>query len=165
MFGSKTRRLALLLGGVLAAAPLVYAQQLKLNPHLDYTSDSVDGPLITGNDTETGVVAGKPNYVMIYGEGCYNSKRQARRTVALADRYKDQVNFVIIDLDKPQSPAQLKLVQMYYGGSIPDLILLDGNGKPVYNQAGEQSEDVLSRILDTALKQPTTAQAGEQERH
>jgi thiol-disulfide isomerase/thioredoxin len=145
--------------GVLLACMLVFAAallaqgQLKLNPHLDYSSDSVDGPLITGNDTETGVVAGKPNYVMIYGEGCFNSKRQARRTVALSERYGDRVNFVIIDLDKPQSPAQLKLVQTYYGGSIPDLVLLDGNGKPVYNQAGEQTEEVLGQILDRTLQE------------
>ena len=148
-------RIAVLLAAafVFATALLAQRQQLTLNPHLDYNSDSVDGPLITGNDTETGVVAGKPNYVMIYGEGCFNSKRQARRTVALSERYGDKVNFVIIDLDKPQSPAQLKLVQNYYQGSIPDLILLDGYGKPVYNQAGEQSEEVLSHILDIALQE------------
>jgi thiol-disulfide isomerase/thioredoxin len=155
-------RIAVLLVCVLVFADLLLAQgqKLTLNPHLDYNSDSVDGPLITGNGTQTGLAAGKPSYVMIYGEGCFNSKRQARRTVALSERYGDRVNFVIIDLDKPQSPAQLKLVQQYYGGSIPDLILLDGNGKPVYNQAGEQSEQVLSHILDTALKQET-----EQGRH
>jgi hypothetical protein len=148
-------RIALLMTWVIvfAAAALAQNQQLKLNPHLDYNSDSVDGPLITGNDTETGVVAGQPNYVMIYGEGCFNSKRQARRTVALSARYGDNVNFVIIDLDKPQSPAQLKLVQRYYEGSIPDLIVLDGNGKAVYNQAGEQTEEVLSHVLDNALQE------------
>jgi hypothetical protein len=148
-------RIALLMMWIIvfAAAALAQNQQLKLNPHLDYNSDSVDGPLVTGNDTETGVVAGKPNYVMIYGEGCFNSKRQARRTAALFARYGDRVNFVIIDLDKPQPPAQLKLVQRYYEGSIPDLIVLDGNGKAVYNQAGEQSEEVLSSILDHALQE------------
>ncbi len=148
-------RLCVLFAGalVMVAALLAQGQQLKLNPHLDYNSDSVDGPLITGNDTQTGVVAGKPNYVMIYGEGCFNSKRQARRTVALSQRYGDKVNFIIIDLDKPQSPAQLKLVQRYYEGSIPDLVVLDGSGKAVYNQAGEQTEEVLSKIFDTALQE------------
>src|ERR1700761_66839 len=148
-------RIALLMMWVIvfSAAALAQNQQLKLNPHLDYNSDSVDGPLITGNDTETGVVTGKPNYVMIYGEGCFNSKRQARRTVALSERYKDKVNFIIIDLDKPQSPVHLQLVQRYYEGSIPDLILLNDDGKPVYTQAGEQSEEVLSHILDAALQE------------
>jgi hypothetical protein len=136
---------------VFATALLAQGQQLTLNPHLDYNSDSVDGPLIAGNDTATGVIAGKPNYVMIYGEGCFNSKRQARRTVALSQRYANRVNFIIIDLDKPQSPEQLKLVQKYYEGSIPDLVVLDGSGKAVYNRPGEQSEQMLSHILDTAL--------------
>ncbi len=144
----------LLAGWLLALAAALPAQgQLKLNPRLDYNSDSVDGPLITGNDTQRGVVAGKPNYVMIYGEGCFNSKRQARRTAALSERYGDKVNFVIIDLNKPQSPAQLKLVQKYYEGSIPDLVVLDSGGKAIYNRAGEQTEDVLSHILDAALEE------------
>jgi thioredoxin-like negative regulator of GroEL len=73
--------------------------------------------------------------------------------VALSERYKDKVNFVIIDLDKPQSSAQLKLVERYYEGSIPDLVVVDSKGKPVYNRAGEQSEEVLSRILDGALQE------------
>ena len=151
-FRTGSRICILLAGGLVFVAALLAEGQLKLNPHLDYNSDSVDGPLITGNDTQTGVVAGKPNYVMIYGEGCFNSKRQARRTVALSEHYGDKVNFVIIDLDKPQQPpAQRKLVETYYGGSIPALIVLDGNGKPVYNQAGEQSESVLTNILDRLL--------------
>jgi hypothetical protein len=150
-FRTGIRVCVLVAGALVLVAALLAQSPLKLNPHLDYNSDSVDGPLITGNDTETGVVAGKPNYVMIYGEGCFNSKRQARRTVALSARYGDKVNFVIIDLDKPQSPAQLKLAQRYYEGSIPDLIVLDGNGKAIYNQAGEQSEEVLSHIFDTLL--------------
>src|ERR1700743_3584544 len=103
-------RIAVLTGWALVfGAALVAEGQLKLNPHLDYSSDSVDGPLITGNDAQTGIVAGKPNYVMIYGEGCFNSKRQARRPVPLSEHCGGRVNFVTIDLDKPQTPAQLKL--------------------------------------------------------
>ena len=42
---------------------------LKLNPHLDYSSDSQDGPLITGERAGDGPVRGKPNYVFMFGEG------------------------------------------------------------------------------------------------
>lgn len=128
------------------------ADNLKLNPHLDYSSDSVDGPLITGSGMEGGVLAGIPNYVMIYAEGCYNSKRQARRTVALYERYKGRVNFVVVDLDKPHSGKQQKLIDTYYRNSIPDLIVLNASGKPVYNRAGEQDEKVLSEIFEKALQ-------------
>jgi hypothetical protein len=73
---------------VLLAAPTLFAiDNLKLNPHLDYGSDSLDGPLITGTNAQSGFVSGKTNYVIMYGEGCLNSKRQARRTVELYDKY------------------------------------------------------------------------------
>lgn len=64
-----TRKIALLL--VLLAAPglLWAAENLRLNPKLDYSSDSQDGPLITGDHMQEGAVAGKPNYVIVYGEG------------------------------------------------------------------------------------------------
>ena len=83
---------------------------LKLNSKLDYSSDSLDGPLITGDDVQAGFVPGKTNYVIIYGEGCFNSKRQARRTVELYNKYRNQVHFVVVDLDAKRSPDQQKLV-------------------------------------------------------
>lgn len=66
---------------LMLANPASFAiNNLKLNSNLNYGSDSLDGALITGSDAQSGFVAGKPNYVIIYGEGCFNSKRQARRT-------------------------------------------------------------------------------------
>lgn len=44
-------------------------ENLQLNPHLDYSSDSQDGPLITGDHMDEGAVEGKPNYIIFYGEG------------------------------------------------------------------------------------------------
>ncbi len=44
-------------------------ENLRLNPRLDYSSDSQDGPLITGDHMDDGAVEGKPNYVIFYGEG------------------------------------------------------------------------------------------------
>ncbi len=45
------------------------ADNLRLNPKLDYTSDSQDGPLVTGDHMDDGAQKGKPNYIIIYGEG------------------------------------------------------------------------------------------------
>ena len=83
-------------------------ENLKINPKLDYSSDSIDGPLITGDHMDAGAAQGRVNYVLIYGEGCYNSKRQARRTVALYEKYRGRVNFVIVDLDKPLSSSAIR---------------------------------------------------------
>jgi hypothetical protein len=126
---------------------------LKLNSKLDYSSDSLDGPLITGDDAQSGFVSGKTNYVIIYGEGCFNSKRQARRTVELYKRYRDQVHFVVVDLDEKRSPDQQKLVKEYYEGSIPHVLILDANGKRLYNSPGEVDSKHISSIFEQSFSQ------------
>ena len=59
----------LLLLLVLAAQASFGVDNLKLNQKLDYSSDSQDGPLITGDHIQEGAVHGKPNYVFMFGEG------------------------------------------------------------------------------------------------
>jgi thioredoxin-related protein len=126
-------------------------ENLKINPKLDYSSDSNDGPLITGDHMEAGSAADRVNYVLMYGEACFNSKRQARRTVALYQKYRGRVNFVIVDLDQPLSPAQSALVKSHYKGSIPHVVVLDKTGKTVYDAAGEVSEEEIGGLLDKSL--------------
>jgi hypothetical protein len=60
---------ALLAAALSIAANLRAAENLRLNPKLDYSSDSRDGPLITGDQMEEGAVRGKPNYAFMFGEG------------------------------------------------------------------------------------------------
>jgi hypothetical protein len=137
----------------LSSSQRVFAiDDLKLNAKLDYSSDGLDGALITGSNANSGFEAGKPNYVIIYGEGCFNSKRQARRTVELYDKYRSQVHFVVIDLDAQRSPAQQQLVKQYYKGYIPHVLVLDAQGTPLYNQTGEVDSQVIEDIIQKSLK-------------
>jgi thioredoxin-like negative regulator of GroEL len=141
------------LGMLFALAAVSFAaDNLHLNPKLHYDSDSYDGPLITGDNIDAGVISGKPAYVILYGEGCYNSKRQARRTVSLYEKYKGRVQFVVVDLDKKLSPAQQELQKKYYRGYIPHVVVLNAAGAPLYNSSGEVEENVVSGILDKALQ-------------
>ncbi len=64
----KKLTLPLLLWATLAV-PLRGADNLRLNQRLDYSSDSQDGPLITGDHMGDGAVEGQPNYIIFYGEG------------------------------------------------------------------------------------------------
>jgi hypothetical protein len=128
------------------------ADNLKLNQHLDYSSDSQDGPLITGDHLEDGAATGKPTYLIIYGEGCFNSKRQARRTVELYEEYKDRVQFVVVDMDRQRSRAQEDLVKRFYKGYIPHVTVLNRDGKIAYNASGEVEEGEISKVLDKTLK-------------
>jgi len=125
---------------------------LQLNPKLDYSSDSQDGPLITGEHMDTGFVAGKPAYVILYGEACFNSKRQARRTVELYRKYEGRVQFVIVDLDHRLSSPQDELKKKYYTGYIPHVVVLDSSGKALYNSSGEVDAAVISTLLDKSLR-------------
>ena len=62
------------------------------------------------------------------------------------------MQFVVIDLDQKQSPAQQELVKKYFAGSIPHVVVLDRSGKAVYNSAGEVEEGTVEALLDKALK-------------
>lgn len=137
---------------LLPGSLLFAGENLRLNPKLDYETDSHNGPLITGEKMLDGLAKDKPNYIIIYEQGCFNSKRQARRTVNLYNKYRGRVHFVIIDLDLNRSNSQEELVKKYYAGYIPHIVILDRAGKPVYNRSGEVEESWLAGILDAALK-------------
>jgi hypothetical protein len=148
------KKVVSLLSLLLLAVPTLFAiDNLRLNPKLDYGSDSLDGPLITGSDAQSGFVSGKTNYIIMYGEGCFNSKRQARRTVELYNQYRSQVHFVVVDLDVQRSPEQQQLVKQYYKGYIPHVLVLDARGEPLYNQSGEVDSRVIEEIFKRSLSQ------------
>ena len=148
---SALRLMISLLAILLTIPNLFAADHLKLNSHLDYSRDSQDGALITGDNMEAGPVPGKTNYIIIYGEGCFNSKRQARRTVELYAKYKDRVNFVVIDLDLPHSGEQQQLMKRFYRGYIPHVVVLGKQGDTLYDSSGEVSSSEIERIFDKSL--------------
>jgi len=133
----------------------VSADNLALNPHLNYTKNNHQGPLIAGDDMMGSVKPGMTNYIVFYAEFCYNAKRQARTTVHLYHKYKDRVHFVIIDFEYGWSAAQDKLVQKYFAGNIPQVVILDAHGRPVFNYIGQTPENTLEGWLNAALKYPT----------
>jgi thiol-disulfide isomerase/thioredoxin len=147
-----TKYLLVAVAAALLVLPSQAAENLKLNQHLDYSSDSQDGPLITGAHLDEGTVAGQPAYIIFYGEGCFNSKRQARRTVDLYEKYRGQVQFVVIDLDQKHPAVQDELVKKFFKGRIPHVVVLSRDGKPAYNASGEVDEKEISKILDRALQ-------------
>jgi hypothetical protein len=62
------------------------------------------------------------------------------------------VQFVIVDLDHPLSPAQQDLRDKYYKGYIPHVIVLDASAAALYNSSGEVDEGVISGLLDQASR-------------
>lgn len=53
----------------LAVSPLTAAEHLRVNPHLTYSSEANQGPLITGDHMNDGAVQGAPNLIFMYAQG------------------------------------------------------------------------------------------------
>jgi len=138
---------------------LVAADNLKLNPHLDFMKNGVEGKLITGDHMDDGVVRGLPNYIVFYADFCFNAKRQALRTVELYRLYKDRVHFVVVDWSGLTSsdqlpPSQRPLSLKYFRGDFPHTTILDKTGKVVFDYTGEAPAATLIGWLDAALTSP-----------
>src|SRR5579883_960747 len=123
-------------------------------PHLDYQKNNHQGPLITGDKMLESTKPGMPNFIVFYAEFCYNAKRQARTTVDLYKQYRNRVHFVIIDFEYGWSTAQNKLVEKYFARHIPQVVILDRKGRPVFNYIGEAPEDTLQKWLNAVLEYP-----------
>jgi len=150
----------------LLAAPcgLKGAENLSIKPGLDYSDhNKKQGPLITGDHMDDGLVEGMPNYIFFYMEKCYNAKRQALITVHMYEKYKGRVHFVVVNLDKPMSQTQKTLKQKYCAEVVPHETILDKKGSVVFDYTGETDQPTLDGWIDYALRvsggveQPTRA--------
>jgi hypothetical protein len=129
------------------------ADNLKLNPNLDYSDHNKNqGRLFGGDNLDDGFVEGKVNYIIFYFEKCYNAKRQARVTYHMYERYKDRVHFVIVDLNLLLPPNQMKLARKYCSGKVPHTTILDKNGGLIFDFTGEADETTMAGWLDYALR-------------
>ena len=130
------------------------ADNLKLAPGLDFIKNAYQGPAITGDKMWDGIEKGKANYIFMYGEFCYDAKRQAQRTVEMYRDYGDRVHFVIIDLSRPIAKVeQMPLVKKYYSGLFPHTTILDKNGKVVLDYTGEIDDATLIGWMDAAVQE------------
>jgi hypothetical protein len=138
------------------------ATDLALAPNLSFVDDSSAEFPIRGKNIEEGRIASDRSTLIFFGTShCWNTNREAERFVEIAQRYKEGIRFLVVDLDHPSS-QQKGLVARLYRGSIPTLALLDASGRVVYNQAGEtarQRGDV--RGLEEILKKALGEKSGE----
>ena len=139
---------------LLGQSQLWAAENLNLNPDLNFKKNGWQGPLIMGDQLTDGLASQRPNYVIFYAGFCYNAKRQTRRTVDLYEAYRDRVRFVTVDLShrRKLSPAQRDLTERYFHGSIPQTVIMDREGKVVFDYTGEAEESTLTGWLDSTLR-------------
>ncbi len=126
----------MLFAGVLFAASAYAAGDLHLAPDLSFTDDSSSNFPIAGGIGDATVASDRAT-VMFFGTAhCWNTNREAERLVALYPKYRDKIDFVIVDLDHATS-AQQPLIARYYHGAIPTIAVVDSKGDVLYDEAGE----------------------------
>jgi hypothetical protein len=121
----------------LAPHPAHAASHLHLAPNLSFTDDSSSNFPIAGDSIGDANIAGDRATIMFFGTAhCWNTNREAERLVALYPKYRDKIDFVIVDLDHP-SPSQQPLIAKYYRGLIPTITVIVRKGEVIYDRAGE----------------------------
>jgi hypothetical protein len=133
------------------------ATDLHLAPGLSFTDDSSDDFPIRGEDLEDAESRPGRATVMFFGAShCWNTNREAERLVALYPKYQDRVRFIIVDVNRP-SASQRALLQTYYRGAIPTLVIVARDGALLYAEAGETArtrgdtralDSLISRAID-----------------
>jgi len=129
-----------LLAFTISALPAYAASDLHLAPDLSFTDDSSSNFPIAGNSIGDATVAGDRATIMFFGTAhCWNTNREAERLVALYPKYRDKIDFVVVDVNNP-SESQRPLVAKYYRGYIPTITVIDRTGEVIYNRAGETAD-------------------------
>ena len=129
--------IVLMLPCLLAAVPARAASDLRLAPNLSFTDDSSANFPIAGDSIGDANLASDHATIIFFGTAhCWNTNREAERLVALYPKYRDRIDFVIVDLDHP-SLAQRMLIANYYRRAIPTVTVIDRKGKVLYDRAGE----------------------------
>lgn len=133
-------------------APLALAaENLRLRPGISFVHDLDKGfPIIADHMEDVKVESGKTNLVFFAASGDLNSNRQSRRLVDLYKKYKDQIKFIVIDVDHPGGSDTKQLIKTYYQGYIPQQVIVDKQGRTFWTHLGES--DGIEAQLDKCLR-------------
>src|ERR1700745_3243305 len=123
--------------GAASSSPAGGADDLPLARGLSFTDDSSDSFPIRGEHLEDAASRPERATVMFFGAShCWNTNREAERLVALYPKYRGRVSFIVVDVNPPAA-SQRALLNTYYRGSIPTLVILARDGALLYAQPGE----------------------------
>jgi hypothetical protein len=146
--------LAFVMQAMVWASRVDAASDLKLAPRLSFDDDSSPNfPVQGSNLSEGSITPGNATVIFFGTSNCWNTTREAERLVKLYPQFRDQIHFVIVDLNHV-GPEQQPLVGAYYRGYIPTITAIDSHGMVLYDEAGETSSTRgdtanLQRLLDS----------------
>lgn len=141
----------LLLGLLAFVQSALSAENLRLRAGISYVHDLDKGfPIIADKLDDVKIESTKPCLIFFAAAGDLNTNRQAKRIVDLYKKYKDQVKFVVVDVDHPSNPETKQIIKTYYQGYIPQQVVIDKEGKTFWTHCGES--DAVAGQLDKCLQ-------------
>ncbi|MBK9142916.1 MAG: hypothetical protein IPM23_10505 [Candidatus Melainabacteria bacterium] len=130
------------------------ADNLSLKKGISFVQDIDAGFPIEAEKMEDATLeAGKPTFIFFGARGDLNTSRQAKRVVNLYNRFAKQgIKFILIDVDNPLNASAKDLLKKHYKGYIPCQVVLNDEGKSVWNKVGEIPEKDIARVIDEQIK-------------
>lgn len=142
-----------IMASIFQLQPLQAAENLRLREGLSYVHDLDKGfPILADKMDDVKIESGKVSLIFFGAAGDLNTNRQAKRVVELYKRYKDQIKFIVVDVDHVTAADTKQLIKNYYQGYIPQEVILDKQGKNFWAHVGEIDGGALSSQLDKALQ-------------
>jgi hypothetical protein len=127
------------------------ADNLRLRPGISFVHDLDKGfPILADHLDDMKIESGKINLIFFAASGDLNSNRQSRRIVDLYKKYKDQIKFIIVDVDHPSGADTKQLIKAYYQGYIPQQVVIDKQGRTFWTHLGES--DGIAAQLEKCLQ-------------
>lgn len=97
---------------------------------------------------EEAIANGKPTFLEFYADWCSSCQAMAQPVEAFRDRYGDEVNFVMLDID---DPAQAERVAEYSVTGVPHFIVLDSVQGIQESLVGRVPSGILAQTFDKLL--------------
>lgn len=131
------------------------AENLRMRDGVSFTSDlDKTFPIVAEKMEDVEIATAKPTVLFFGAAGDLNTNRQAKRIVELYKKYKTAgaVKFVVIDVDKPGSPAAKALIKAHYQGYIPGEVIFDKTGKSKWTHTGECEVNTMANQIEKVLQ-------------
>ena len=90
------------------------------------------------------IVNEKPTLIEFYADWCTTCQSMSPILSSLKEKHADQVNFVMVNIDRPENQS---LVDEYQVAGVPQWNFLDNQGEPIDRLVGKLPESILESSL------------------
>ncbi len=141
----ETKRLTNIL---IALAAIVLTASLFFALRTPNNTASLAAQAATATPIEVAITNGKPTLMEFYADWCTSCQAMAGDLAELKKAYKEQVNFVMLNVDNTKWLPEMVTYQV---DGIPHFVFLGQDGKAIAQSLGEQPRSILAAKLDALI--------------